>query len=131
MGTAFFRFVPEEDSRGRELLEKGSDLLGRGDLGGQEIVDLVVEQVPLASAERDEIADLSVLAFELHRKLLFTNRPAGQSPGETSPPLASTPSFTARFPQAQPWARLRRTNLLGERHRFQVQATGSLAIPHL
>jgi hypothetical protein len=59
--------VDDLDAGAAEGVEKVVQFFRRGDLGGQELVHLVVEKVPLLFADADELPDFIVFFFERER----------------------------------------------------------------
>ncbi len=56
--------VDDFDARAAECIEEVVEFLGRGDLGRQQLVHLVVEQVALLLADGDQLTDFVVFFFD-------------------------------------------------------------------
>ena len=65
--------VDDLDAGAAEGVEQVVELVGRGDLRRQQLVDLVVEQVALLLADVDELPDFVVLFFD--RQVRFAPSP--------------------------------------------------------
>ena len=60
--------VDDLDARAAERAEQIVQLVGGGDIGGQQLVDLVVEEISLFFSNRDELPHLIVFFFDRQRR---------------------------------------------------------------
>ena len=74
------------DSRAAERVEEVVELVGRGDFGRQQLVDLVVEQIALFLADGDELPDFVVFFFDRQVRVLQCAR--GRCPARCTTPVA-------------------------------------------
>jgi hypothetical protein len=72
--------VDDLDPRAAEGVEEVVELVRRGDLRGQQLVHLVVEQVPLLLAERDELPHLVVPLLDREVRVV---QAAGRTPARS------------------------------------------------
>ncbi len=91
--------IDDFDAGVAEGAEQVVQLLGRGDVSGQQLVDLLVEQVALLLAHGDELPHFVVFLFDRQRPFLLP-APLYRIPGSGS--LTTSPSRAGGYPSA--WA---------------------------
>ena len=70
--AVFLLGIDDLDARAAERAEQIIELVRRRDVGGQQLVDLVVEQVALFLADGDELLYLIVFFFDRQRRVLLS-----------------------------------------------------------